>query len=193
MKNNIFASALASMFLLMLLSGCATVNRSAIKPGYDFSKVQTVGIGNFSGDSSASVSGEFVRQLLRSGYNVKMSATDRDVDLILEGNVDQYVPKKQYLFYNNGNNANTVVVTPPIAEISGTNTYSLGKASGLNDKAEVIVSNASIGITARLVDAKTHDIVWANSYSYESFELKGAIESTVNYLVNSFSGRKKEK
>ncbi|OGS19628.1 MAG: hypothetical protein A3J83_04870 [Elusimicrobia bacterium RIFOXYA2_FULL_40_6] len=187
MKNISFVSCV----FLVFLSGCATGNRSAVKQGYDFTKVQTIGIGNFAGDSGASVSGEFIRQLLRSGYNVKTSVTDSDVDLILEGNVDQYIPQKQYLFYNSGkNNTNTVVVTPPVSEISGANTYSLGTPFGLGDKAEVIVSNATVGITARLVDTKTHEIVWTNSYSYESFDIKGAIESTVGYLISSFVGRK---
>lgn len=160
-----------------------------MKQGYDFSKVRVIGMGNFTGASGNSVSGEFARQLLIRGYNVKTSV--KEVDAVLEGSVDQYIPQKQYLFYNNSNSdANTVVVVPAVSEITGANTYSLGAPFGLKDKGEVVISNATAGVTARLIDAKTQEIIWTNSYTYESFDIKASIENTVNYLVNSFTERK---
>jgi len=44
---------------------------------------------------------------------------------------------------------------------------------------ETAFYNAKVDITLRLIDVKTGEVVWANSDSYESFDIRHTIESAV--------------
>jgi len=43
--------------------------------------------------------------------------------------------------------------------------------------------NAKVAITARLIDVKTGDVVWANSDYYESFDIQTALEGAVYTVI----------
>lgn len=184
---------LSSVFSLFLfLSGCATT-RVGLKPGYDFSKVRSVAIGTFVpfggyNTSSELVADEFARVLMQNGYIVKRN--EEDVDVILQGSITQFAPSRKFLFYTAepldiDKEKKVVVVTPQMLEIGGSNVYSLGYAFGLGRNAQILISNATIGISARLIDASTKEIVWTNSFTYEGLDIQSATETTVRYLVKS--------
>ncbi|OGS22463.1 MAG: hypothetical protein A2252_01340 [Elusimicrobia bacterium RIFOXYA2_FULL_39_19] len=186
MKNRQIALFLV---VLLLLTSCVSTKRAVVKPGYDFGKISTIGIGKFSPSDSSNASGEtvrneFARQLLSAGYNVKWSDTEGDV--VVEGSVNQYIPEKKYLFYKPKSADKTIVVSP--TEVTGVNGYSVGKAYGMGENAEIVVTNAMVGLNVRIVDPKTREVVWTNSYTYEGFDIQTAIESNVYYMVKSFTG-----
>jgi curli biogenesis system outer membrane secretion channel CsgG len=52
-------------------------------------------------------------------------------------------------------------------------------------KSEVFLIGAEVGVNARMIDVETGLIVWASSYTYESFDMEGTISETVSTLLNS--------
>lgn len=179
-------------FLIVFLFICSCASpRAAYKKGFDFSGIRDIRVGNFSsfgGNSNSGpvVAGEFIRQLINSGYSVKQSPSD-NVDAVIEGNVTEYYPNRRFLIQvaqKEGTGNNVVIYQSPV-EISGSNVYNLGSAFGLGEENRVVVSNATIGISAMLKDARTGEVVWSNMYTYEGLDLGTALEGTVKYLLRS--------
>jgi TolB-like protein len=52
-------------------------------------------------------------------------------------------------------------------------------------QAQVASVIATVGIQAHLADASTHNIVWADSYSYEGLDLPSTLEAVVGALTRS--------
>lgn len=180
--------------VIALLCACATP-RAALKPGFDFSRIKVVRVGEFTAapnqaNSGAVIANEFVRQLLAMGYIVKTSENDGSADAVLMGSVTEFQPNRRYLIQQQpaGGRNRTVVVNPPI-ELGGTSTYDLGTAFGLGENSKIVVSNATIGVTAYLRDNASGDVVWSNTYSYEGLDLNSAMEGTVRYLVHSWPAK----
>jgi len=174
------------ILLLLFIFSCTP--RVAIKPGFDFTQVKSVGIGDFISygnfnNSAELVKDEFTRQLIKMGYNVKRGK--EGMDYIFEGTVTEFSPTKRYLFYFGDKDKQQQIIIGTLGlEISGSNVYSLGSAFGLKDS-EILVSNATCGLTARLVDTKTGEIIWTNSFSYEALDIQYAVEGVVSYLLRS--------
>lgn len=178
------------IFITFFILSCASP-RVAVKKDFDFSKIKTVRIGEFTSSTSNTNSGsvvanEFVRQLLDRGYSVKTSDTDAS-DVVIMGSVTEYFPNRRYLLINqeNEDSQQTVVLQQQI-EISGTSAYNLGSVFGMGDESKIVVSNATVGILAYLKDVNTGDVVWSSSYTYEGIDLQTALEGTVRYLLNSW-------
>jgi len=177
-------------FLGIFISGILSCTpRVAIKPGFDFTKVGNIGVGDFTAfpgapNSSELVRDEFTRQLMRMGYNVKRGKDG--VDYVFEGTIIEFAPAKRYLFYNGDPNSSQqqLVIGGMGLEISGSNVYSLGSAFGLKNS-QIVMSNSIAGLSARLVDIKTGEIIWTNAFSFEALDIQFAIEGTVNYLLKS--------
>ncbi|MHB9154807.1 MAG: hypothetical protein ACYC5N_03820 [Endomicrobiales bacterium] len=189
-----FALAALCAALVPLLFSCA-VPRAAVKKGFDFSGIRTVRVGSFTSavslsNSGAVVANEFIRQLLASGYSVRNDAAG-EADAVLEGNVTEYLPNQRYLMQNVRNDdPNVVVVQPQFpVEISGSHVYNLGTAFGPGEESQIIVSNATVGIAAYLKDARTGDILWSSSFTYEGLDLNTALEGTVRSLLRSWPAR----
>ncbi|MEW6041453.1 MAG: hypothetical protein AB1633_08030 [Elusimicrobiota bacterium] len=179
---------LISILLISIFSiGCAS-RRAAFKPGFDIKKIRTIGLGKF-GDfgsypgSGGAVRDEFTRQLIRAGFNI--SEEDKGVDVILSATLTQYIPEKRYLFYSpkTEEGKQTIKIIPPL-EIGGTGVYSLGSSIGPGgEEGRILVSNAVAGISARLLDPVTNEVIWTDSYTYEGFDIRGSIEICVNFLL----------
>jgi hypothetical protein len=174
---------------LCFVASCA-IPRAAYQSGFDFSKVKTIQIGDFSAapnqsNSGQIVSSEFIRQLLNSGYKVRTTESE-GVDVILYGDVLEFQPNRRYLITDTsaGQSANVIITQPPI-EVGGSNTYNLGSAFGLGDNNKVIVRNSTVGVSAFLKDKKTGEIIWSNSYTYEGLDLESALSGAVGYLARS--------
>lgn len=188
MKN--FVLTLSVCIVMLVFSSCA-VPRAAVKPGFDFSKIKSVKIGEFSSaasqpNSGAVIANAFMGELLQKGFVVRTSDSD-SADAVLMGNVSEYQPNRRYLIKvdsRQNTTAQTVIVQQPI-ELGGSNTYNLGSAFGLGDDNRIIVSNATVGISAYLKDTRTGEIVWSNSYTYEGLDLNTAVEGAVRYLLGS--------
>jgi len=183
----------SSVFLLF--AGC--VPRVAVRSGYDFTGIQRVGVLNFVNylsfeNSGSAVADEFVRQLVMEGY-----------DIVERGRIDELLREEK--------------LSP--AEISGEEAQKLGKRLGIdvlisgtitkylpeaNDyvyfqdedgdiKYEVFLKEAGVGVSARMIDIKTGLIVWADSYDYESFSIRNAIQQTVRAMLNPLFTRMRGK
>jgi len=179
---------------VIVFSGCASP-RVAFKQGYDFTRIKTVKVGDITPVNKRSNSGdvvanEFIRQLLAAGYTVK-TGDDGAYDVVLEGNVTEYLPNNRYLIQTNKTDgAKKVVVINQPVELSGTSAYNLGSTFGLGEDSRVVVSNATVGVSAFLRDAVTGEIVWSNTYSYEGLDLTTAMEGVVRYLLRSWPGKR---
>lgn len=183
------------LLLILFLSNCAAP-RFALRRGYDISKVKSISIGQFLPykeypTSADMVRNEFARQLLKHGYVVKFDTNN--VDIILTGTVIQFSPSRRYLLYLGEETTaqdKTVVITQTAMEISGTNIYSIGSAFGLGGRGQILVSNATIGVTAKLVDSVTKELIWTDSFVYEALDIQTATEAVVNYLLRPLVKKK---
>jgi len=185
--NWILFSIVHLLFLTLIL-GCAP--RAAIKKGYDFTKIARVGVLELASygeeiNSGNAVADEFVRELIFRGIDViereRMESLLREqhlaagkfldpdtvkkvgklsgVDALVTGTVTRYVPEHK----------DTIYLTDENGEI----------------KSEVFLIGAEVGVSARMIDVETGLVVWASSYTYESFDIEGAIRGTVSTLLNS--------
>jgi len=180
--------SIGNIYFLTLLFGCAP--RAAIKKEYDFTKVRRMGVLEFTNyrdeiNSGNAVADEFVRQFIFRGIDViereRMESLLREqqlaagkfldpdtvkkvgklsgVDALVTGTVTRYVPEHR----------DTMYFTDKNGEV----------------KSEVFLIGAEVGVSARMVDVETGSVVWAGSYTYESFDMEGAIRGTVSTLLNS--------
>lgn len=185
------AATMTGAVVLALICSCASP-RVAFKKDFDFSGIKTIRVGDFSSsarqpNSGSVVANEFIRQLLASGYNVVTSAADK-ADATLEGSVTEYLPNQRFLVQSEEGNPRDhrqVVVTYPPVELSGTSVYNTGAAFGVGEGSQVIVSNATVGVSAYLKDASTGEVVWSDAYTYEGLDLNTAMEGTVRSLLHS--------
>ncbi|MFH1783362.1 MAG: CsgG/HfaB family protein [bacterium] len=191
--------------LILFVSSC--VSRVAIKEGYDFSKIQRVGVLSFADykdqrGSGEAVSDEFIRQLLQKNITVierielesvikeqgfasegylnpetaKKAGEILGVDVVITGTVTKYLPENQYVMLldtRKGRKAHRIRIKKTLT------------ASGDDIDTTLLVTNPQVGISARMIDVETGTIVWANSYSYDAFDIDSAIEWAVSDLLRS--------
>ena len=176
------------LLFLTLIFGCAP--RTAIKKGYDFTKINRVGVLEFTGyeeeiNSGSAMADGFMRELIFRGIDViereRLESLLREqhltvgkfldpetvkevgklsgVDALITGTVTRYIPEHK----------DTIYFEDEYGEI----------------KSEVFLIGADVGVSARMIDVETGLVVWASSYTYESFDIEGAIRGTVSTLLNS--------
>ena len=158
-----------------------------VKPGYDFSKVKRISVQPFGGSGGDAMSNELVRQLVGTSLNV--SEKKQGADALLVGAVTEFKPGDKLMVFlgdtpTTNSAGQTVVVTNPVVTLSGTQVTPQGSAMGLPNTQVVSVS-ASVGVIARLVDAKTNDVVWSDTYSYEGLDIQSAMQAVISSLVKS--------
>ena len=181
--------------VFLLMAGC--VPRVAIRSDYDFTGIRRVGVLNFVNylsfeNSGSAVADEFVRQLVMEGY-----------DVVERGRIDELLREEK--------------LSP--AEISGEEAQKLGKRLGIdvlisgtvtrylpevNDyiyfqdengdiKYQTFLKEAGVGVSVRMIDVKTGLVVWADSYDYQSFSIRNAIQQTVSAMLNPLFTRMRGK
>ncbi len=196
-------STLYSLLSTVLIA-CAPT-RMAIKRGYDFSQIKIIGVSEFAGEgeSGKMVREEFIRQLLKKEVRVKtISETGpqweekkHEIDVLLTGTVTRYLPERKFLVYLGEKTTDQkILVSPsteikilvgtPLTEISGTSTYTWGRIAGL-EGSQILITNATIGIAAKMVEIKSGEVIWADSYSYEGLDVQTATENVVRYFLHS--------
>ncbi len=171
------------LIIALLFTGCAV--RYSVKKGYDFTKIKRIAVCEFSGNSVFANSGdivadEFVMQMIDKGYNVmernKVNLLIRErnldssdysrlgkllgVDAILTGSVSKYSEDAGRTFYYTDSSGNT--------------------------RTDVSMSRAVVGVSARLIDVNTGEIVWTARNDDEAFDVANAVTFVVAGLLDSF-------
>jgi hypothetical protein len=185
------AAALAGVS--WVLASCAAP-RAAVKPGVDFSRIRSITVVDQKQEERRAVTDELVRQLMKRGYAVKVAARPpaAGADAVLQVTVSQFLPDRKYLIHVNPDRAGTrdVVVVNPTVELSGRSVHPSYGVPGVQD-AQVIVSNATVALSARLLDPKTRDTLWSHRSTYEGLDLDAAVEGAVASLLKYFPQPKK--
>lgn len=184
------------LFLLVLFvvifSSCSS-ERFAIKNGYDFSKVKRVAVMGFSSSDSTSNSGdvvsdEFVLELLNRGYEVversKINTVLTEQKMSLNGEVDSQNIKKI-----GGLLGVDAIITGSVitykADRNTTVIYNSTKDKNSSTDMKVKITEAEVGLNARMIDISSGEVIWSGSDKYEAFELSDALSVVVSDLVNS--------
>ena len=175
------------LFVLLLVSlifsGCAV--RYSVKKGYDFTKIKRIAVCDFSGTSVFANSGdvvadEFVLQMIDKGYNViernkvNLLIRERNIDSADYGRLGKLLGVDAIL---------TGSVTK-YAEDAG-RTFYYTDSSG-NSRSDVSMSRAVVGVSARLIDVNTGEIVWTARNDDEAFDISNAVTFVVAGLLDSF-------
>lgn len=185
-------------FLIGVFSSCSSVP-VAIKRDYNFDAIRVVGVTNF-GETNAgtTVRDEFIRQFVLHGLDVKVvpfstnsdvtlsNARNLGVDILVEGSVSQFMPEKKYFIYLGEEAQQKVVISfPTVTEVGGSNVYSGGKPFGVEGNSQIVLTGATVGIAARMVDIKTGEVVWAHGINYEGLDIQSALRGVVSYMLQT--------
>ncbi len=181
-------------FTLVVCFGCTTP-RGTFHKEFNPKAISVISVGEFKPYGNFTSSGEMIKNLiiehlLQRGYTIKEQDSP-EVEYILLGSVTRFIPEKKYLVYTGSEKSEKqqVVMSGPLTEISGSYVYNLGPAFGLPDSS-IIATNSTVGVSARLVEKKTGNIVWTCSFVYEALTVETAADIVVNYLVTSLTGKK---
>lgn len=187
-KTTFFFGIITILFFI----GCMTP-RGVFYKNFNPQKINIISVGEIKPFGRYETSGEMVRDLiiqhlLARNYTVK-EENSSDVEYILLGSVTKFLPEKKFLVYT-GTENQQVMLGGPLTEISGSNVYNIGSAFGVPNS-EIVVTNATVGVSLRLVEKSSGNVVWSSSFVYEALTSDTAAEIVVNYLITSLTGLKK--
>jgi hypothetical protein len=179
------------LFFLAVFSACVSP-RVVTKPGVDFSRIRSIVLLESDRQTERSVIDEFARQLILRGYSVQVRPRGgTKTDAVLQVNIAQLTPDKKYLVQldkKDGGKDRDVLVLHPVTEISGRTVYPSASVSGLED-AQIMISNATVSLSARLMDPASREILWSAAATYEGLDLDAAVEGAVGSLMKKFPSR----
>jgi len=185
------------IFALCFAAGCGP--RMAVKPGYDFSKVKRIAVLNFDGEKGGAAADIFILEMMSKGFDVmersKIDSVLREqnlgasgmvepstaknigkifgVDAIVTGSIIQYLPaQRRTVFFSSGD---PLVITPGLYIVERGNDY------------VIYLTDAEIGISARMIDVETGSVVWVASDSYRGFSTDNTFQGVILSLVDSLS------
>ncbi len=189
-KNTVFLTV--SLAICAVFIGCGP--KVAFRSDYDFKKIARIGVLKFdssqiqylpSYDPGNAIADEFVFQFLnrgikvvershienvikeqklwKSGYidpaTIKKMGKILGVDALIMGSVTRYIPDKK----------NRVYIKDDQGKI----------------QEEIFLVEAEVGISARMVDVVTGEVIWVSSYVYDSFYVDTAIRQAVSAILDS--------
>ncbi|MBI4396635.1 MAG: hypothetical protein HY548_06040 [Elusimicrobia bacterium] len=170
--------------------------RMAMKPGVDFTGIRSIAVIDQNREEKNAVTDEVVRHLLQNGYRVTVASSPaslRGEDAYLDITVSRFQPDKQYLVpfdpRDNELRDDIILVTP--VELSGRNVYPSLGVPGL-EESQVFVSNATVSLSAKLMDPQSREALWSHSVTYEGLDLDSAVQGAVESLMKQFPGQPKE-
>ncbi|MFN3966464.1 MAG: CsgG/HfaB family protein [Endomicrobiia bacterium] len=188
MKKSIF------FLLLAFFIGCGP--RVAIRHDYDFRQIKRVGVLKFDSsqvgifsdyDPGSAVADEFVFQLLNRGVTVversQLENIIKEQDLGQSGRLDTSTIKKIGKILG----VDALIMGTVIKCIPDRKERFYLKDDQGRLREEIFLVNAEVGINARMVDTETGMVIWASSYSYDSFYIDSAIRHTVSALMNTLN------
>lgn len=153
--------------------------------GMDFSKIKTVLVLEPQYAEQRFVTDEFARQLMDRGYRVRVGNPSAGSDVWLQVTISQVIPDKKYLVPLQGSLGNQTLILNPITEVGGRSLYPSGSGAGLQD-AQILVSNATLSLSARLISPETQELLWSGSVTYEGLDMDVAVEGSVATLFKKF-------
>jgi hypothetical protein len=173
---------LMCLSLPLFLSSCV-INNAVIKPDYDFSKVKSIRVNQFSSGKgyrgiSDAVQNAFIQDLLAKGYDI-VSDISVKVDCVIDGSVtsfyrlmEEWVDNGFYYRYPGRYSRRYRWAGMPIYD-------------------GVVCSNTvNIGISTRMTDIETGQVVWSDSFNNESWDEDSAINGAVKAVLKSLPKEK---
>lgn len=174
-------AVLSLLLLALFLSSCA-VQSTVVKPNYDFKRIKRVAVIEFRDaayqpNSGSLVSDMFIKYLLRTGY-----------DVIERTELDSILKEHQLSVEGILNRAQT----KEFGKISGVDAIITGSISMLvpdrvfYDGATPRFVAAQAGVTCRMIDVETGEILWAGSNTYDGMNTQTAFEYLVSSIIDQF-------
>jgi hypothetical protein len=159
------------------------MNNAVVKADYDFSKVKSIRVSQFSSGKRHSgisdiVQNAFIQDLLVRGYDVILDSTVK-VDCVIEGGVTSFYTQRQewidnefyYGYHGRYRRRGYRWAGMPVV-YSGT------------------VVSINIGISARMTDVETGQVVWSDSVNNESWDEDSAISGAIKSILKSLPKEK---
>ncbi len=186
---------------------CACVGpQVAVNPRADFSQINRVAVVTFSGAAGDVAADMLTQQLVAHGANVverqqlnailqeqhlatsgaldprtiKQVGKILGVDALFIGTVSQSMPAQSYLVTGAGRRNVVTTVTP----VGNAAVVSEGPVFGVPNS-QVVTTEATASVVARMVDVQTASILWSGSMTYEGFDVQSAMESISEAFVHS--------
>ncbi|MCB4792892.1 MAG: CsgG/HfaB family protein [Elusimicrobia bacterium] len=179
--NKAFLNILIFIVSAVSLNSCI-VQSTVLKPDYDFNKIKRVAVIDFQNAPNDPVSGAmaqdlFIKYMLLAGYNV-----------VERGELEQILKERHI--------ALSGMVEPKEAK-------TLGRISGIDaivtgSVQQFIPENyfyeggnprfiaAQVGVTARMIDVGTGEVLWSGSNSYDGMNTQIASEYLISSIVRQF-------
>ncbi|MFC2061591.1 CsgG/HfaB family protein [Elusimicrobiota bacterium] len=191
LNNNIFILFLA----IAAVTFCGCGPKVAFRPDYNFNKIERIGVLKFDSsqirtfdnyiDPGNAVADEFVFQFLSRGIRVversRLESIIREHNLWKSGNIDPATIREMGKIL--GVDALIIGTVTKYVPDKKNRVYIKDDKGKLQE--EIFLVDAEIGISARMVDVVTGEIIWASSYKYDSFYISSAIRQAVSAILDS--------
>lgn len=179
--RKISLSLFLALLAALLLSSCAS-QTVFLKKDYDFTRIKRVAVlpfnsSVFSNESGTMVSELFIKYLLRAGYNVVERA---ELDAIMK----EYQLSQSSLY--NSEQVKQFKLSGIDAIVTGTITKNLPEQN-LYDNGYPRFIAAQAGITCRMIDVETGEILWAGADVYDGMTQQTAFDYLTSTIVNQLS------
>ncbi|MFH1414515.1 MAG: CsgG/HfaB family protein [Elusimicrobiota bacterium] len=202
MKSNMMRYLInkkAGIFIVFLAAAAVTFTgcgpKVAFRPDYNFNKIERVGVLRFDSsqiqiintynDPGNAVADEFVFQLLSRGTRVversRIESILREQHLWKSGNIDPATIREMGKIL--GVDALIMGTVTRYIPDRKERVYIKDDKGELQE--EIFLIEAEIGISARMVDVVTGEVIWASSYFYDSFYVDSAIRQAVSAILDS--------
>lgn len=192
-EKSIFLLFLAvTLAVCIIFTGCGP--RVAIRSDYDFRKIVRIGVLKFNSsqiqylssyDPGSAVADEFVFQFLNRGIKVIERSYIENIikehNLWKSGNIDPATIKKMGKILG----VDALVMGTVTRYIPDRKKRIYIKDDQGKIQEEIFLVEAEVGISARMVDVVTGEVIWAGSYVYDSFYIDAAIRQAVSAILNS--------
>lgn len=176
--NKRYVSVLLFILSLVILSSCA-LRSSVLRSGYDFSKIKKIAVLDFKSADFQPISGHmasdiYIKYLLHEGYNVieriELDSILREHDIVFSGAMDPKQIKK-------------------IGKLTGVDAFVAGSVLQFVPEIYVYATGkieftaAQVGITARMIDVESGQVLWTGSNAYDGMNTQVASEYLIASLV----------
>ncbi|MEA2081421.1 MAG: CsgG/HfaB family protein [Elusimicrobiota bacterium] len=168
---------ISSFFALILSAGCFP--RANWQKNYNYKNLRTIAVAGLDSPENYASAGGAARDiisgyLLESGFRVVDSA-------VFDKMLQNTGMRSDKMFAQIGALAGADAIIDGSVfrcqEEKAERVYYTGSDGEMDY--ETVFYNAKVDITLRLIDAETGEVVWANSDSYESFDIRHTMESAV--------------
>ncbi|MBA3052441.1 MAG: CsgG/HfaB family protein [Candidatus Omnitrophota bacterium] len=175
MKLNSWGIPAALSFSLI----CGCYPRANWKKDFDYKSLRNIAVARLDSPEDNASSGAAVRDMI-SRYLIESGVKVVD-SKVFDKMMQNAAPKSDILFAQIGNLAGADAIIDGSVlrwqEEKEERVYYTGPDGKISY--ETAFYNAKVDITLRLIDVKTGEVVWANSDSYESFDIRHTMESAV--------------